>query len=367
MPRRHPATWQIALLSEFEKDPALRLHVILLRRRIERDFSFTRNGTTFHVLKTPIWLRLATLFWADTLLIKRACRRINPDLVHAWGTEKGAALIASRLAYPYVMTIQGLLGWYKQVVPLAPYDRFVERIERLSLPRARVVTTESTFAVEYLHQRYPRLRVIQAEHAPNRAFLAVRRQPQTNPLHFISVGVLSFRKGTDLLLQALDQLCPDLPFRATLVTDRNCRYLDSLRTGVSDALWQRLDFKYHILPNEVAKELERATMLLLPTRADTSPNAVKEATVAGVPVVASNVGGIPDYVFPGQNGLLFPPGDLLQFLRALRTACDHPLFGQGLVEPQSLARARAHLSPELMAANFLKAYDAALACSKGSP
>src|SRR5216683_7438438 len=69
LPRRHPATWEIVLLAEFEKEPNLRVHVIVLRWRIKGDLSFERNGTVFHVLKAPAWLRLASLFWADTLQI----------------------------------------------------------------------------------------------------------------------------------------------------------------------------------------------------------------------------------------------------------------------------------------------------------
>jgi glycosyltransferase involved in cell wall biosynthesis len=360
LPRRHPATWQMVLLSEFQRNPDLRLHVLLMRQRIERSFSFEQNGVTFHVLKAPPWLRVASVFWLDTVLLRRACRRIRPGLVHAWGMEKGAPLIAHRLGYPYVMTVQGLYGWYKERVPLAAYDRFIERLERFSLPRAPVVTTESTFAVQYLHQRHPHLRIQQAEHAPNRAFHQVRRRPQTSPLHFISVGTLGYRKGTDLLFKTLDQLAPKLEFKLTLVTGPCPKYLASLKTSVSPNLWPRVEFKHHILPHEVARELETPTMLLLPTRADTSPNAVKEAVVAGVPVVAGAVGGIPDYVFPGKNGLLFPPGDLAEFSRALETACAHPLFGRGEVEPETLARVRAYLSPEAMARNFLKAYEMAL-------
>ena len=100
----------MVLLSEFEKNPAIRVHVVLIRGRIERHFSFERNGTTFHVLKAAVWLRLVSLFWVDTFLIKRVCKSVQPDLVHAWGIEKGAALIAPRLGYPYIMTVQGLFG-----------------------------------------------------------------------------------------------------------------------------------------------------------------------------------------------------------------------------------------------------------------
>src|SRR6266446_1592273 len=101
-------------------------------------------------------------------------------------------------------------------------------------------------------------------------------------------------------------------------------------------------------------------MMLLPTRADTSPNAIKEAVVAGVPVVASSVGGIPDYVIPGKNGFLFPPGELSGFIGAIKAACTHPLFNKGEVDMETLAQTRAYLSPERMAQNFLKAYEIAL-------
>jgi glycosyltransferase involved in cell wall biosynthesis len=83
-----------------------------------------------------------------------------------------------------------------------------------------------------------------------------------------------------------------------------------------------------------------------------------------VPVIASDVGGIPDYVYPGKNGLLFPPGDLPRFVDAVRAACAHPLFSQGKVDSETHAHVRVYLSPERMAVNFLAAYEAALTARK---
>jgi glycosyltransferase involved in cell wall biosynthesis len=360
LPRRHPATWAMVLLAEFQKNPAVRVHVILFRGRIERDLTFEQNGVTFHVLKANPKLRLASFFWLDTLKIRRTCRQIQPDIVHAWGSEKGAPLIAHRLRYPYVMTIQGLFAWYKEQIELPRYDHFVEFIERLSLRHAPVVTTESNFAVKFLRERYPAMKIHQAEHAPNQAFHQIQRRPQTNPLRFIAVGGIGHRKGTDLILAALEQLRPELDFTMTFITNPNTNYVAGLQQQVSAAAWQRIEFKYHLLPHEVAKELETATLLLMPTRADTSPNAVKEAVVAGVPVVAAEIGGIPDYVRSGRNGLLFPVGELPAFVEALRTACQHPLFSRGAVESDTLRQEREYLSPALMAKKFLAAYEAAV-------
>jgi glycosyltransferase involved in cell wall biosynthesis len=311
-------------------------------------------------LKAPPWLRVGSLFWADTLLFRRACREIKPDLVHAWGMELGAGLIGHRLGYPYLMTVQGLFGWYKENVTMGRYELFIERLERSYLKRAPLVTTESSFSVQYLRQRFPRLRVHQAEHAPNHAFFQVERAPQINPFHFIFVGSLNFRKGADLLFRALNQLAPQMPLKLTVICGPNPAYIETVRATVSPEFWQNIDFKHHILPHEVANEMRTPAVMLLPTRADVSPNAVKEAVVSGVPVLASQVGGIPDYVAHGKNGFLFPAGDLEQFVGVIKAACSHPLFSQGKVEPQTLSRMRDYLSPERMARNFLQAYETAL-------
>jgi glycosyltransferase involved in cell wall biosynthesis len=359
-PKRHPATWMMVLLAELEKNPDLRLHVVAMRHRIDKSFSFERNGVTFHVLKAQPWTRLATLFYLDTLLISRLCRKINPDLVHAWGMEKAAGAIACRLGYPYVMTVQGLYGWYKEKIPLGAYYTFIERLERVYLPRAPVVTTESNFAVKFLKERYPNSRIVQAEHAPNHAFFRVIRKPDTSALHFITVGGLGYRKGTDLLLKALDKLTPEISFKLTVLTNPAPQHIASLRSTVSESFWKRIEFKYQLLPHEVANELVAPTMLLLPTRVDTSPNAVKEAVVAGVPVIASNIGGIPDYVFPNKNGLLAAAGSEVEFREAIRRASTDPAFSKGNVDAETLVRIRDYLSPSQMAKNFLTAYEAAL-------
>jgi glycosyltransferase involved in cell wall biosynthesis len=190
------------------------------------------------------------------------------------------------------------------------------------------------------------------------------RRPQTAPVQFLSVGGLGQRKGTDLLFAALERLAAEMDFRLKVITGPAPHYIESLRASVSAKTWERVEFKQHLLPHEVAVELETPTMLLMPTRADTSPNAVKESVVAGVPVVAASVGGIPDYVLPDRNGLLFPAGDLEAFIQSIRSAGAHPLFGQGQVDAATLATEREYLSPELMAKKFLAAYESALAIGR---
>src|SRR6266496_4902762 len=165
LPKPHPMTWQQVLLGELENRGEVELHVVVLRKGIPENISFERHGAFFHVLKTPGGWRAPSIFWLDTILIGRLLERIKPDLIHAWGiAERGAGLVASRLRYPYLVTIQGLMSWYKEVTRVNAYHRFTSLFERRGLRRAQAVTTESTFAVQHLGQRYPGLPVHQIEH-----------------------------------------------------------------------------------------------------------------------------------------------------------------------------------------------------------
>lgn len=85
------------LLDALEKQqPDLRLHIVVLRKQFPRSFSFQRRNVTFPQIRTLGGFRAPSLFWLDTLFIRRVLRRVQPDLVHAWGAENGAALVAAR-------------------------------------------------------------------------------------------------------------------------------------------------------------------------------------------------------------------------------------------------------------------------------
>lgn len=356
LPRMHPATWQRVLLAELQQDASLDLHIVVLRKHFPRTLRFQRGNTTFHCLKVPGGWRALSLFWVDTWYVARALKEIRPDLVHAWGTENGAALIAARLRYPKLVTMQGIMGWMRDLGVANSYQRFAARLEPGSLRRSDHVTTESNFAVGYLHERYPNLRLRQIEHAPAWAFQRLIRQPQRAPLRIVSIGTLGPAKGTDVLLQALEPLCEKLDFEVVLIGGAPPGVKETLQAQTSPTLWERLRFRNHLTSEEVAAELCRASLMVYPTRADNSPNSVKEAVVAGLPVVASAIGGIVDYVKPGANGFLFTSGDVQGCRQGILQALEHPFMGRGLIEPEVLAEAREALSPATMARKFRQAY-----------
>jgi glycosyltransferase involved in cell wall biosynthesis len=69
---------------------------------------------------------------------------------------------------------------------------------------------------------------------------------------------------------------------------------------------------------EIARLMNAADLLALPSNNEGVPNVLLEAFASGLPVVASSVGGIPEVLNSDSLGSLFPPGDLPALVAALR-------------------------------------------------
>ena len=100
-------------------------------------------------------------------------------------------------------------------------------------------------------------------------------------------------------------------------------------------------------------------LLVAPSRAESLPYIILETAAAAVPMITTNVGGIPE-VFGPQAARLVPPGDAAALARAIAAALADP----GALRNETLtlrARVQAEFSADVMADNVLAAYGEALA------
>src|SRR4051794_12706265 len=138
----------------------------------------------------------------------------------------------------------------------------------------------------------------------------------------LSVGAVVPAKGHDVLLEALS-LLRDRHWRWRCVgsLERDRGYARSLRAAGSG-----MDGRVRFLGPQTGRALARsygeADLLVLPSRSETYGMVVTEALACGVPVVATDVGGVPEALGHGaagsRPGLLVPPGDPAALGAALR-------------------------------------------------
>jgi phosphatidylinositol alpha-1,6-mannosyltransferase len=122
----------------------------------------------------------------------------------------------------------------------------------------------------------------------------------------VCVGEVTRRKGQDLLVQAMPRLWQDVP-DAQLVIIGDGDLADTVRTLVQrvDPEGQRIVLRGS-LPSPYL-ELAEASAFCLPSRSDNQPVAIIEAMLAGVPVVSTDVGGIPEMIDGADAGAVVAP------------------------------------------------------------
>jgi L-malate glycosyltransferase len=123
----------------------------------------------------------------------------------------------------------------------------------------------------------------------------------------ITVANLRPEKAHDVLIDAASRVVgcfPDARFEFVGAGPEEARLSDTVRRrGLSDIV------TFSGRADDVAARLESADIFALPSRTEAFPNALLEAMAAGLPVIATGVGGIPEIVDEGRTGFLVAPGD----------------------------------------------------------
>jgi glycogen(starch) synthase len=150
--------------------------------------------------------------------------------------------------------------------------------------------------------------------------LAGRRSPGAR-LVVLFVGRLYLeQKGLDLLLRALAKLPRDLMPDLRLVGEDWGSRPQLVRLASHLGILDRVTMPGRLTRPEVLREYASANLFVLPSRFDSFPVVLLEAMAAGLPIIASRVGGIPEVIADGSTGILVPPGDVARLEEAMETA-----------------------------------------------
>jgi glycosyltransferase involved in cell wall biosynthesis len=197
-----------------------------------------------------------------------------------------------------------------------------------SLSVHRALRTFERIALYLPVSEFVRRKYVEAGFPPDRlrvksnfAWPTARREGTGD--HFLFLGRLSPEKGLQTLLAAWRNT------HAKLLVVGDGPEASRLRAAAGP----NVDFAGPVPQTRVAEILRGARALLLPSLwYEAQPRVILEAYAAGVPVVASRIGGLPDLVVEGGSGLLVPPNDPDAWARAAGRLLDDQeteRFGSG--------------------------------------
>jgi glycosyltransferase involved in cell wall biosynthesis len=177
--------------------------------------------------------------------------------------------------------------------------------------------------------------------------------PREGPgAYFLSLGRLSHEKGIDTLLRAWN--LGDPPGRLVVVGDGPAG--PELRGSAPPGV----EFLGQLPADEIPAVLRGARALLIPSRwYEASPRAIVEAYAAGIPVVASDIGALPESIEEGRTGYLAPVDDAAAWAAVARRLLDDDVSLR--LGREARSRWRERHSPERALLDLQDAYEAALA------
>jgi glycosyltransferase involved in cell wall biosynthesis len=246
--------------------------------------------------------------------VARELRRFRPDAVLAQGLQETAlVLLARAVARVPTKVIADVHGDWR-----APTRLYGSRARRLLDPLADVLARVGLRRADGIRtiSGYTTGLVRTAGREPDAEFPAyMDLEPFLGPTVPISDAPAALFVGVLERYKAIDVLAAAWPAVHELVPSARLHVVGS--GSLAAPAGEGITWSPSLTPTEVAGALDAATVLVLPSRSEGMGRVVVEAFCRGRAVVGSRVGGIPDLVRDGENGLLVPPADAAALAAAL--------------------------------------------------
>jgi glycosyltransferase involved in cell wall biosynthesis len=273
--------------------------------------------------------------------VARQIRSFRPTAIIVQGAHEGAlAMVGRTFARRSVPIVVDVHGDWRTATRLygSPLRRALnpvgDRLAAWAVRRADAVRTITEFTTELVRAEGVEPAATFPAFMDLEPFLA-DPEPLPEVPAALFVGVLELYKGLDVLAAAWPRVAERVAGAELRLVGRGSR------SDLAEELARRpeVTWRRELAAEEVARELDRATCLVLPSRGEGMGRVVVEALCRGRPVVGSDSGGIRDLIADRENGLLVRTGDA----GALADALAHVL-----ADPEPLAaRARPSVEPFL--------------------
>jgi glycosyltransferase involved in cell wall biosynthesis len=274
-------------------------------------------------------------------------RRVQPDILQSHEVKSHFLV-----RYAGLLRLCPWVAFHHGYTTTDLRNRVYNQFDRWSLRAARrLVVVNGQFRDQLVRQWIPRQRIAVIHNAIDPLWAVAARQPEAAAALRAKLGIgadekvlliaarLSKEKDHATLLRALAHLRDRRHRKPRLIV-----LGDGPERVHIDAAVRGLDLAGQVVlpgwePSEPFYGI--ADVAVLSSLSEGSPNAILEAIGAGVPVVATAVGGIPEIVADGESALLVPAGDAARLAEAIEQMLSSPELSQRLAaRGREIARTR---------------------------
>jgi glycosyltransferase involved in cell wall biosynthesis len=350
----HFGTAPEALLQGFAQMPELEVHVVSCAQQPMKSPEKLAENIRFHSVYVPKagWMR--TSYQGCVRAVRRKLKSINPDIVHGQGTERECAVSAVFSKFPNVLTIHGNMRLIAEVNKAKPFSFFwlAAQLEKVTLPRTRGVVCITRYTQDAVKDLVQKTWIV--PNAVDESFFSVDGEPDAS-CTILCVGLVCYRKNQNAFIKALDPLAARGKFRVLLLGGVNKE--EAFGSEFLELVAQRPWCEYGGFANRenLRKHFKTASLLVLPSLEDNCPMVVLEAMAAGVPVVAANVGGLPDLIEGGKNGIFCDPLDAATMRNGVSRLLENSQLAHE-VAATAKARARERFHPLVIGRRHVEIY-----------
>jgi len=314
----HNAPWIVNLAHELVKYSSIKLTIITHAAAITKSQAFSKFGLDFHILRYafPFLLRgypdyfpihKFTNYHSFVNEALKIIHSIKPDVVHGHGTEDAYSRIASNCGLPFLISMQGIIGELYKINPTLNFY-LQKKMEVQSILQAPHVAYRTNLDKQYVLSIKSNIQLHYLGEAVNDVFFEHTWQlPREHSLTF--VGYLSEMKGINYLINAMPEIISKFPaIILNLVGPVKQGYQAQLKNLIQKkGLNKNIIFHGKLEPPEIARLLSISSIFILPSLMENSPNSLAEAMAVGIPIIASDVGGIPSMIQEQDSGIFIKP------------------------------------------------------------
>jgi glycosyltransferase involved in cell wall biosynthesis len=354
---QHPGRWVLNLALAQKAYTHVSPELVVQLPGLTQNHKTVIGTIPVHYLSAPDYLRSTTLFIRDRVRIARYVRTLNPDLVHAHGTEDAYGLAAQTTRLPYVITAQGIFFHINRVIrpKLIARQRVVQFMEAWCFRRARHVIAKSRYVRDALAARFPNLILHEIPNTFDQRLLAIRAIKRPNSL--VYVGTISPHKGVHILREALVKVQREIPtIRLDVAgdsTDGAYSYEVKQKRLFQDALGDRVVFHGTLDALQLGHLVASSMALVAPSLEDMFGNQLIEALLLGTHGIVAEGTALAENVRRFGEGTVVPQNNPQALARAIvgvlqgRGSCDATEVRKRILE---------YMGPEVVAREHLSLY-----------